>query len=96
MSPITVTDNMVSSGQASAVMNSVCDKEARASCVAGCRFRKVVAGPQKGLRHKWLRLNSEGDALVLNAGKHHLTARLGVQVPLLHNDPQRHAVLVSE
>lgn len=37
----------------------------------------------KGLRHKWLRLDSEGDTLVLTTGKSSLTARLGVQVQYL-------------
>mmetsp|Transcript_7680 Transcript_7680/g.22738 ORF Transcript_7680/g.22738 Transcript_7680/m.22738 type:complete len:257 (-) Transcript_7680:1376-2146(-) len=47
--------------------------------LAAARQRKVTAGGPKGLRHKWLRLDSEGDTLVLTAGKHHLIARLGVQ-----------------
>ena len=43
------------------------------------RQRQVVAGGAKGLRHKWLRVDSEGDTLVLTVGKHTLAARLGVQ-----------------
>ena len=49
-----------------------------------CRTRKAALGKSgtgpKGLRHKWLRLDSEGSTLVLTAGKSHLTAKLGVQV----------------
>lgn len=48
-----------------------------------CRARKAAIaktlGP-KGLRHKWLRLDAEGDTLVLTTNKSSLTARLGVQV----------------
>jgi hypothetical protein len=48
-----------------------------------CRARKAAIaktlGP-KGLRHRWLRLDAEGDTLVLTTNKSSLTARLGVQV----------------
>lgn len=47
--------------------------------LAAARKHHVVAGGPKGLRHKWLRVDSEGDTLVLTAGKHTLTAQLGVQ-----------------
>lgn len=48
-----------------------------------CRARKAAIAKTlgtKGLRHKWLRLDAEGDTLVLTTNKSSLTARLGVQV----------------
>ena len=60
----------------------ICDVSRAPSCRARKAAIAKTLGP-KGLRHKWLRLDAEGDTLVLTTNKSSLTARLGVQV-LLH------------